>query len=104
MEALPGFFNHAENSVAPGSRSLGYTLGLRMNVLDQGFFGLRYDVVNIAEQTWDFGSETQIDPGGVQHGLHAVAGLGSVPALVGSGALGLGFLVFLAIFVATDDG
>lgn len=75
----------------------GTTLGLRLNIRDQGSFFVRWDGVSIPEERrndhWVFH-----DPGGFQHGLSVGASAGSVPALIGTGALGLAYTILLAIW------
>jgi hypothetical protein len=77
---------------------LGGTTALRLNIRDQGQFYLRWDVLPLPEERSNYsGGREYFDPGGVQHGVSVGASVGSVPSLVGTGALGVGFIVLLAI-------
>jgi hypothetical protein len=78
----------------------GWTSDVRLNIRDQGSFFLRYDGVSVREQTDALGGHS--DPGGTHHGLSVGASAGSVPALVGTGALGLAYIVLLAAFWEYD--
>lgn len=75
----------------------GPTVGLRLNVRDQGSFFVRWDGVSLPEvlptESWMYH-----DPGGFHHGLSVGASAGSVPALIGTGALGLAWVVFFAVY------
>ena len=75
----------------------GPTVGLRLNVRDQGSFFVRWDGVSLPEvlptESW-----MHHDPGGFHHGLSVGASAGSVPALIGTGALGLAWTVFFAVY------
>lgn len=82
---------------------LGGTAAVRLNIRDQGQFYLRWDVLSIPEERIDrSGTREYYDPGGVQHGVSVGASVGSVPSLVGTGALGVAFVVILAI-VASEN-
>jgi len=87
-------------SDAAGSRgeSLnGWTAGARLNIRDQGSFFLRYDRLNVPKQTRPIPNDGYSDPGGSHHGLSVGANAGSVPALLGTGALGAFLLVLSAL-------
>ena len=75
----------------------GPTVGLRLNVRDQGSFFVRWDGVSLPEvlptESW-----MHHDPGGFHHGLSVGASAGSVPALIGTGTLGLAWVVFFALY------
>jgi hypothetical protein len=85
----------AEGAVYPGKN--GSTVGLRLNVRDQGSFFVRWDGVSLPEvlptESW-----MHHDPGGFHHGLSVGASAGSVPALIATGALGLAWTVFFAVY------
>lgn len=81
------------NSVA------GPTLGLRLNIRDQGAFFVRWDVLPLPETNRVDGFH---DAGGTQHGLSVGATAGSVPAVVATGAIGVGWLVLAALFLGSD--
>ena len=81
------------------SGAKGGTAAMRLNIRDQGSVFLRWDVLRLSERTtshWDI-----YDPGGTQHSVSLGAGLGSVPALVGTGALGVGALILVALVLST---
>ncbi|HSW31344.1 MAG TPA: hypothetical protein VLH75_17790 [Longimicrobiales bacterium] len=75
----------------------GPTVGLRLNVRDQGSFFVRWDGVSLPEvlptESW-----MHHDPGGFHHGLSVGASAGSVPALISTSALGLAWTVFFAVY------
>lgn len=79
----------------------GATAALRFNVRDQGSIYLRWDMLRIPELTSDSGV---FDPGGTQHGLSFGVGVGSLPALVGTGVLGIGALVLTALILGLAGG
>jgi len=81
------------NSVA------GPTLGLRLNIRDQGAFFLRWDVLPLPATNRADGYH---DSGGTQHGLSVGAAAGSMPAVVATGAVGLGWLMLAALFAGFD--
>lgn len=78
---------------ATGSSLAGPTLGMRLNIRDQGAFFVRWDVIPIPE-TYEAGAFH--DPGGTQHGLSVGVTAGTVPALAATGALGIAVLVVLS--------
>lgn len=79
----------------------GMTADLRLDIRDQGAFFVRWDGVPLSEISHP---ETgHYDLGGFQQALSVGVGLGSVPALVGSGALGLGYVILLGIFLGHAD-
>jgi len=78
---------------ATGSSLAGPTLGMRLNIRDQGAFFVRWDLIPIPET---YGPGGFHDPGGAQHALLVGATAGSVPALAATGALGLAMLVVLS--------
>lgn len=79
----------------------GGSAALRFNVRDQGSVYLRWDMLRVPELTSDSGV---FDPGGTQHGLSFGVGLGSIPALVGTGALGIAAAVFVALILGLAGG
>ena len=79
-------------------RSNGGTAALRFNIRDQGSIFLRWDMLPLREESRS-GEYGYSDPGGTQHGLSVGLSAGSVPALIGTGALGVTMLVLLAIIV-----
>ena len=78
------------------SDAIGGTAALRFNIRDQGAIYLRWDVLPVLEESQPWG---YYDPGGTQHALSVGLSAGSVPALIGTGALGVTWLVLLAIIV-----
>jgi len=72
----------------------GGTVDVRLNIRDQGSFYVRWDGVDLEEQSFDW----MFDPGGFHHGLSVGASAGSVPALIGTGALGLAWTVLFALY------
>lgn len=81
-------------------RGNGATADLRLNVRDQGSFFLAWDGKVLPRQEFP---GSFLDPGGFAQAFSVGAGLGSVPALVGTGALGLGVLIVLAILISDPD-
>ena len=82
---------------------LGTTAAIRLNIRDQGQFYLRWDLLPVPEERINLsGSREYYDAGGIQHGVSVGVSVGSVPSLIGTGALGLGFVVLLAIFAAEE--
>lgn len=75
----------------------GATTDVRLNIRDHGSFFVRWDGVDIPEKhgnvDWWFH-----DPGGFHHGVSVGASAGSVPALIGTGALGLGYVILLGLW------
>ena len=74
-------------------RSNGGTAALRFNIRDQGAIYMRWDMLPLREESRS-GEYGHFDPGGTQHGLSVGVGLGSTPALIGTGGLGI-WLAFL---------
>jgi len=90
-------------SDAGGSRYAGvsgWSSDVRLNIRDQGSFFVRYDGVSLAPDA--FPLNDYFDPGGGHHGLFLGASAGSVPALVGTGALGIGVIVLFALLWEYD--
>lgn len=79
----------------------GVTFDVRVNVRDQGGFFVRWDGVSLAPETWQ--GNDYYDAGGFQQALSVGAVAGSVPALVGTGALGVGYLILLGVFLSNAD-
>lgn len=76
----------------------GGTVDVRFNIRDQGSFYVRWDALDLEEQSFDW----MFDPGGFHHALSLGASAGSVPALVGTGALGLAWTILFAIYWQED--
>jgi hypothetical protein len=96
LEAEAGAFWGNAQSVR---RTTGGTAAVRFNIRDQGAVYLRWDALPLREESWP-GEYGRFDPGGMQHGLSVGVGLGSAPALIGTGGLG----VWLAILIASLSG
>jgi hypothetical protein len=79
----------------------GVTADLRINVRDQGAFFVRWDRVRVSVQSWP--DDSYFDPGGHQQAVSLGAAAGSVPALIGTGALGLGYVILLALFLSDSN-
>lgn len=88
---LEGGLRRRESWPGPAS---GLTVGGRLNIRDHGAFYLRWDGLDIPADPYliSVGGRN----GGFYHALSVGAGLGSVPALIGSGAVGLAMLIFIA--------
>lgn len=80
--------------------SLSVTGDARLNIRDQGYFYVRWDGLRVPPVQHP--SLTQ--EGGFQQALSVGGGLGSVPALIGTWALGLGYVVLIAAYVASGGG
>lgn len=80
------------------SAGSGVTTDLRVNIRDQGAFYLRWDALDLPP--WDSPYSGYVDPGGFEQALSVGAAAGSVPALIGTGALGLGYLVLWGTVLA----
>ena len=78
----------------------GVTADVRLNIRDYGSFYVRWDGVSVPARR--YGPDGSDDPGGFHQALSVGVGLGSLPALVGTGALGLGYIILLGIFLGTD--
>jgi hypothetical protein len=84
----------------------GVTADLRLNIRDQGSVFVRWDGVSLSERTfpgWDPGGAAYRIPGGFHQGVSVGASAGSVPGLVGSGALGLVYVVLLGLYLGGYD-
>jgi len=77
----------------------GVTAEVRLNISDHGSFFVRWDGLDLSGVSDPYGYR---DVGGFQQALSVGAGLGSKPALVGTGALGLGYVILIGIFLASD--
>ena len=78
----------------------GWTSDVRLNVRDQGSFFVRYDGVSVPQSSV-IGPYGSFDPGGVDQGFSVGVSAGSVPALIGTGALA-GFLAVLMASLWND--
>jgi hypothetical protein len=89
---------NANNAVYPGVT--GSTADLRLNIRDQGSFFVRWDGVRLpsVEPILVPGEFGYADPGGFQHGISVGASAGSIPALIGTGALGLAYTILFGLY------
>ena len=78
----------------------GATVDARVNIRDQGSFFLGWNGLPLSAETYPYGLS---DPGGFQQALLIGVSAGSVPALVATGACGVGVLVLVALFSRWDD-
>jgi hypothetical protein len=77
------------------------SVGTRLNIGDYGSFYARWEGASVPRYSYsDPGGYAFSDSGGFQQAFSAGAGLGSMPAVIGTGAVGLA----VAIFFATWDG
>ena len=76
----------------------GVTFDARVNIRDQGAFFVRWDGASLESES--FPESEYFDAGGFQHALSIGAAAGSVPALVGTGALGLGYVILLGVYLS----
>ena len=103
LEASPGLLKTSGEYSNPGSL-LGFTVDLRVNIRDQGYLGARSDVLGVPRWEHTYPDATEIDHGGTHHALYLTAGLGSKPALWGSGVLAVGVLALVGIFLLLPGG
>jgi hypothetical protein len=81
----------------------GVTADVRLNIGDHGSFFVRWDGIDVSGESIDYGGGYGFhDAGGFQQALSVGAGVGSKPALVGTGVLGLGWVILLGAFLAGD--
>jgi len=81
----------------------GVTADVRLNIRDHGSFFVRWDGIDLPSQSFDYGGGYgYVDGGGFQQALSVGASAGSVPALVGTGALAVGYVILLGVFLAGD--
>ena len=76
----------------------GVTFDARVNIRDQGAFFVRWDGASLSPES--FPESGHFDPGGFQQAISIGAAAGSVPALVGTGALGLGYVILLGVYLS----
>ena len=79
----------------------GATADVRVNIRDQGAFFVRWDGVSLSGV--QFPDASYFDEGGFQQAISVGAAAGSVPALIGTGALGLGYVIVLGIFLGNSS-
>lgn len=76
----------------------GATADVRINVRDQGAFFVRWDGASLSRVQHPDAS--YVDEGGFQQAISVGAAAGSAPGLIATGALGLGYVILLGIFLA----
>ncbi len=76
----------------------GVTFDARVNIRDQGAFFVRWDGASLPPES--FPEAEHFDPGGFQQAVSIGAAAGSVPALVGTGVLGLGYVILLGVYLS----
>jgi hypothetical protein len=81
--------------------SFGLTADARLNIRDQGVLYLRWDGVSLPRN--EHPETGYLDPGGFQQGLSIGAGLGSMPALAGTAALGAAMIVVFVDWVLSEN-
>lgn len=96
LEVAPGVFVAANEYSDTG---VGGTADVRINMQDRLALVVRYDVLKQNALQFPY----LVDPGGVQHAFSVGAVLGSKPALLGTGGLGLTYAILLGIFLSTYD-
>jgi hypothetical protein len=89
--------SNASDTQFPGVH--GGTADVRLNIRDQGSFYVRWDVLDLPEESYP-GYSSYYDPGGTHHGFSVGVGLGSVPALAGTGGLALLYAVLLGLYLS----
>jgi len=91
LEVQGGLLRTGNRDPAP----MGVTGDLRLNIRDQGSVFVRWDGVDLVE----IGApgDYYYDPAAFAQALSVGIGVGSVPAVIGTGALGLGFAIVLGL-------
>lgn len=79
----------------------GATADIRINIRDQGAFFVRWDGVSLSDV--QFPDASYFDEGGFQQAISVGASAGSVPALIATGALGLGYVILLGIYLGDSS-
>jgi len=91
LEVQGGLLRTGNRDPAP----MGVTGDLRLNIRDQGSVFVRWDGVNLVE----IGAPgaDYYDPAAFAQAFSVGIGIGSIPAVIGTGALGLGFAIVLGL-------
>ncbi len=76
----------------------GVTFDARVNIRDQGAFFVRWDGASLAPD--NFPESGHFDPGGFQQALSIGAAAGSAPGLIGTAALGLGYVILFGLYLS----
>jgi hypothetical protein len=80
---------------------LGVTADLRLNIRDQGSVFVRWDGVDLVELGAP--GDNYYDPAAFAQAFSAGIGVGSMPAVIGTGALGLGFVIVLGLVLRDSN-
>jgi hypothetical protein len=80
---------------------VGLTGDVRLNIRDQGSVFVRWDGLSLSSAGSPAGP--YFDPGGFQQALSFGIGAGSMPAVIGTGALGLGFAIVLGLVLSDSN-
>lgn len=78
----------------------GATADARINVRDHGAFFVRWDGVSLPGERYP--DTSYLDEGGFQQAISVGAAAGSLPALIATGALGLGYVIVIGLVIAGD--
>ncbi len=89
--------SNATDTQFPGVN--GGTADIRLNIRDQGAFFVRWDVLPLPEEVYPAHS-SYYQPARTYHGASVGVALGSLPALAGTGTLGVVFAVLLGMYAA----
>jgi hypothetical protein len=89
--------SNATDTQFPGVN--GGTADIRLNIRDQGAFFVRWDVLPLPEEIYPAYS-SYYQPARTYHGASVGVALGSVPAVAGTGTLGVVFAVLVGIYAA----
>ena len=92
--------SNATDTQFPGVN--GGTADIRLNIRDHGAFFVRWDVLPLPEEVYPAYS-SYYQPARTYYGTSVGVALGSVPAVAGTGALGVVFAVLLGMFVADSS-
>lgn len=91
LELQGGLLRTGNRHPAP----MGVTADVRLNIGDQGSVFVRWDGVDLVELGAPGGD--YYDPAAFAHAFSVGIGLGSMPAVIGTGALGLGVAIVLGL-------
>jgi len=89
--------SNATDTQFPGVN--GGTADIRLNIRDQGAFFVRWDVLPLPEEVYPAHS-SYYQPARTYHGASIGVALGSVPAMAGTGTLGVVFAVLVGMYAA----
>jgi hypothetical protein len=92
--------SNATDTQFPGVN--GGTADIRLNIRDQGAFFVRWDVLPLPEQIYPAYS-SYYQPAHTYHGASVGVALGSLPAVAGTGTLGVVFAVLIGMYAAESS-